>query len=74
VIMLYPLLRLEPDEPQVVFDGTADELLHSPDPKIRQFVEGRAGSRLMELREEQALDRDAAEPRGEESGHDEDGP
>ena len=54
VIMLYPLFRLEPDEPQIVFDGTPAELDRSTDPRIRQFVEGKAGTRLMELREEQA--------------------
>ena len=54
VIMLYPLFRLRPGEPQIVFDGTPDELDRSTDPRIRQFVEGRAGARLMELREEQA--------------------
>jgi phospholipid/cholesterol/gamma-HCH transport system ATP-binding protein len=59
VIMLYPLFRLKPGEPQIVFDGTADELDRSHDPRIQQFVEGRAGGRLMELREEQA--REAAE-------------
>ncbi|MCE9629401.1 MAG: ATP-binding cassette domain-containing protein [Planctomycetia bacterium] len=56
VIMLYPVFRLRPDEPQVVFDGTVEELDRSRDPRIRQFVEGRAGARLMELREEQARD------------------
>jgi len=55
VIMLYPLFRLQPGESQVVFDGTPAELDRSTDPRIRQFVEGRAGGRLMELREEQAL-------------------
>ena len=55
VIMLYPLFRLRPGEPQIVFDGTPAELDRSTDPRIRQFVEGRAGVRLMELREEQAL-------------------
>lgn len=55
VVMLYPAFRLEPDESQIVFDGTIDELDRCRDPRIRQFVEGRAGSRLMELREEQAL-------------------
>ena len=54
VIMLYPLFRLRPGESQIVFDGTPDELDRSTDPRIRQFVEGRAGARLMELREEQA--------------------
>jgi phospholipid/cholesterol/gamma-HCH transport system ATP-binding protein len=55
VIMLYPLFRLRPGQPQVVFDGTPAELDRSTDPRLRQFVEGRAGGRLMELREEQAL-------------------
>ncbi len=63
VIMLYPLFRLRPGEPQVVFDGTPADLERSSDPRIRQFVEGRAGTRLMELREEQArLEEKAAEP------------
>ncbi len=55
VIMLYPLSRLRQGEPQIIFDGTPAELDRSTDPRIRQFVEGRAGERLMELREEQAL-------------------
>jgi len=54
VIMLYPAFRLKPGEPQVVFDGSPADLDLSRDPRISQFVEGRAGSRLMELREEQA--------------------
>ena len=54
VIMLYPLFRLRPGESQIVFDGTPEELDRSGDPRIQQFIEGRAGARLMELREEQA--------------------
>jgi phospholipid/cholesterol/gamma-HCH transport system ATP-binding protein len=54
VIMLYPLFRLRPGESQIVFDGTPSELDRTRDPRIRQFIEGRAGTRLMELREEQA--------------------
>ncbi|NBW97595.1 MAG: ABC transporter ATP-binding protein [Planctomycetia bacterium] len=54
IIMLYPLHRLGADEPQVVFDGTATDLDRSRDPRVRQFVEGRAGARLTELRDEQA--------------------
>jgi len=56
IIMLYPLFRLRADESQIVFDGTPDELDHCRDPRIRQFVEGRAGSRLTELQTEQGLD------------------
>ncbi|MEI6241011.1 MAG: ABC transporter ATP-binding protein [Planctomycetia bacterium] len=54
IIMLYPLFRLAADEPQIVFDGTPADLERSRDPRVRQFVEGRAGARLTELREEQA--------------------
>jgi phospholipid/cholesterol/gamma-HCH transport system ATP-binding protein len=69
VIMLYPLVRLRPDEPQIVFDGTPAELDRSTDPRIRQFVEGRAGTRLMELREEQArLEAQAPVDDGDEGG------
>jgi phospholipid/cholesterol/gamma-HCH transport system ATP-binding protein len=53
IVMLYPAFRLRPTEPQVVFSGTAAELDRSRDPRVQQFVEGRAGARLMELREEQ---------------------
>jgi len=59
IIMLYPLFRLAADQPQVVFDGTPAELDKSRDPRIRQFVEGRAGARLTELQDEQA-DADAS--------------
>jgi len=63
IIMLYPLFRLSADQPQIVFDGTPDELDASRDPRIRQFVEGRAGARLTELQDEQAdAERDQPEP------------
>ena len=68
VIMLYPLFRLKEGEPQIVFDGTIADLDRSRDPRIRQFVEGRAGDRLMELREEQA--RAAAESAATDGGGD----
>jgi phospholipid/cholesterol/gamma-HCH transport system ATP-binding protein len=51
VVMLYPLARLEPDEPQVLFDGTPDEQRACADPRVRQFVEGEARERLAELKE-----------------------
>jgi len=51
IIMLYPLPRLATDEPQVVFSGTPAELDQSRDPRVRQFVEGNAGNRLMELQD-----------------------
>ena len=60
IVMLYPAFRLRPAEPQIVFAGTPAELDRSRDPRVRQFVEGRAGARLMELREEQAREVEAA--------------
>lgn len=56
IIMLYPVFRLRPNAPQIVFDGSPEELDRSQDPRIRQFVEGRAGSRLTEMQEEQETD------------------
>lgn len=55
IVMLYPLFRLRPGEPQIVFEGTPAELDACGDPRIRQFIEGRAGGRLTELQEEQGL-------------------
>lgn len=49
VVMLYPLSRLRPEEPQIVFAGTADEAFSTPDPRVSQFVHGQARERLMEL-------------------------
>lgn len=51
VLMLYPLARLEPDETQIVYDGPPSELDNCRDKRVRQFVHGEAGQRLMELRE-----------------------
>jgi len=51
VVMLYPLSRLEPDEPQVIFDGSPAEIDASSDSRVSQFVRGEAGDRLMEMRE-----------------------
>ncbi len=72
VIMLYPLFRLHPGEPQIVFEGTPAELDRCADPRIRQFVEGKAGARLMELREEQARDdaQTASDTRADEADGD----
>ncbi len=49
VIMLYPLPRLGDTEPQILFDGTVEQLEASPDRRVRQFVEGEAGERIREL-------------------------
>jgi phospholipid/cholesterol/gamma-HCH transport system ATP-binding protein len=51
VIMLYPFPRLRRGESQVIFDGTPDELMSSGDRRVRQFVAGEAGERLMEMRQ-----------------------
>jgi len=51
VIMLFPLPRLRPDEPQVIYDGPPSELDKTNDRRVRQFIHGEAGERLTELRE-----------------------
>ena len=40
VIMLYPLARLSADEPQIVFEGSREELFACADPRVAQFVRG----------------------------------
>ena len=51
VVMLYPLARLAAGEPQIIYDGPPSELDNCRDRRVRQFVHGEAGERLMELRE-----------------------
>jgi len=51
VVMLYPLARLNADEPQIIYDGPPSELDKTTDRRVRQFVHGEAGERLTELRE-----------------------
>jgi phospholipid/cholesterol/gamma-HCH transport system ATP-binding protein len=51
VVMLYPLSRLAADEPQVIYDGPPSDVDKTRDQRVRQFVHGEAGQRLMELRE-----------------------
>jgi phospholipid/cholesterol/gamma-HCH transport system ATP-binding protein len=50
VVMLYPLARLRPHEPQVLYDGPPGRLESAEDRRVRQFVQGEAGERLMEMR------------------------
>jgi len=50
IIMLFPLPRLQGNESQIIFDGTPEELDNVRDRRVRQFVNGEAGERLMELR------------------------
>ncbi len=49
VIMLYPLARLQPGEPQIIFDGTVEELKQCMDARVTQFVHGEARERMSEL-------------------------
>lgn len=48
IVMLYPVSRLGPRDPQVIFDGTPDQIDRSNDPRVTQFVRGEAGDRLEE--------------------------
>jgi len=49
IIMLYPLARLQDDEPQMIYEGPANEIDYSPDRRVPQFINGEAGERLMEM-------------------------
>lgn len=50
VVMFYPLSRLRPHEPQMLYDGPPNRLDAADDRRVRQFVQGEAGERLMEMR------------------------
>jgi phospholipid/cholesterol/gamma-HCH transport system ATP-binding protein len=52
VIMVYPLGRLGPEESQVLFDGTPEQIERAGERRVTQFVRGEAGERLMEMREQ----------------------
>jgi phospholipid/cholesterol/gamma-HCH transport system ATP-binding protein len=49
VIMLYPLPRIGPGQPQIVFDGTPAQAFSTTEQRVYQFVHGQAGERLEEL-------------------------
>ena len=51
VVMLYPLARLEADEPQIIYDGPPERIEQARDSRVSQFVRGEAGERLMEMRQ-----------------------
>lgn len=51
IIMLYPLARLNHDEEQIVFEGSAEEAFDCPDQRVHQFVYGEAGDRIREMAE-----------------------
>ena len=50
ILMLYPVSRLRPGESQILYDGPPDEIDACDDRRVRQFVQGEAGERLMEMR------------------------
>jgi len=52
VVMLYPLSRLDSRESQIIFDGSAKEIMNSKDKRVSQFVRGEAGERLSEMKAE----------------------
>lgn len=52
VIMVYPLARLKPEESQMLFDGTPEQIERAGERRVTQFVRGEAGERLMEMREQ----------------------
>lgn len=50
IVMLFPFARLRPGEGQILFDGSPSDLDTCEDRRVKQFVNGEAGERLMELR------------------------
>jgi phospholipid/cholesterol/gamma-HCH transport system ATP-binding protein len=52
IVMLYPLDRLGPEEPQILYDGPAEAISTATDPRVVQFVRGEAGERLQELQQQ----------------------
>jgi phospholipid/cholesterol/gamma-HCH transport system ATP-binding protein len=52
IVMLYPVARLAGNEPQIIFDGTPDEIESASDSRVSQFVHGKAGERLVEMAEQ----------------------
>jgi phospholipid/cholesterol/gamma-HCH transport system ATP-binding protein len=52
LVMLFPLSRLGDDEPQILFDGTPQEIEAASDQRVSQFVRGEARERLMEMRQQ----------------------
>ena len=50
VVMLYPYSRLPEGEGQILFDDFPSKLDTCEDKRVHQFVEGKAGERLMEMR------------------------
>lgn len=55
VVMVYPVARLDADEPQILFDGPPEELDSCHDRRVLQFVNGEAGERLMEMQRDESV-------------------
>jgi phospholipid/cholesterol/gamma-HCH transport system ATP-binding protein len=51
VLMLYPLDRLRPREPQVLYDGSPQDIQNAADVRVSQFVRGEAGERITEMQQ-----------------------
>ena len=49
VVMLHPLARLSEHEPQILFDGTPEEIQQCGDPRVKDFINGEASQRLLEI-------------------------
>jgi phospholipid/cholesterol/gamma-HCH transport system ATP-binding protein len=49
IVMLHPFSRLKPGESQVLFDDVPEMLDKTRDRRVKQFVHGEAGERLMEM-------------------------
>ncbi|MGI6401516.1 MAG: ABC transporter ATP-binding protein [Thermoguttaceae bacterium] len=49
LIMLYPHSMLGPDEPQIIFDGNAQEIWRCQDQRVSQFIRGEAGDRIRDM-------------------------
>jgi phospholipid/cholesterol/gamma-HCH transport system ATP-binding protein len=52
VVMLYPHSRLAPNERQLLYDGPQAGLARAEDVRVRQFVEGEARDRMIEMQVE----------------------
>lgn len=51
IVMLYPLLRLDDDARQILYDGRPEDIDKSADQRVTQFIRGEAGDRISELTE-----------------------
>ncbi|MBN2216342.1 MAG: ABC transporter ATP-binding protein [Pirellulales bacterium] len=51
IVMLFPSGRLEPGEPQIIFDGPTRVIDSTADRRVQQFILGEAGDRLVEMRQ-----------------------